>query len=174
MKEPADPVHSFPSTMHCPHGEHALKHLGGGAFGTSCPVCNPKGDRVALLRNSAEVEAIGAKHAVQATPANQPTYNVPPAVATPINKAAMAAVTILRELENCGVSATLRYESDERLGQARWHVMGTLQQRHHVTWQFSEGQVEAHGDWIAFVALTVEQIRDRLRRKASGQDTKEG
>lgn len=58
-------------TIHCEHGEHALKHLGGGAFGTSCQVCNPNGDRVALLRNAAGADAIMAK---QATPANRPTY----------------------------------------------------------------------------------------------------
>jgi hypothetical protein len=54
-----EPWHSFPSTMHCPHGEHAVKHLGGGAFGSSCKDCDPNGDRVALLLNSPEVEAIG-------------------------------------------------------------------------------------------------------------------
>jgi hypothetical protein len=54
------PPHSLPETMHCPHGEHALKHLGRGAFGTSCQVCNPDGDLVAVLRNSPEAEAIVA------------------------------------------------------------------------------------------------------------------
>lgn len=61
MKGPANPHHPFPSTMHCPHGEHALKHLGGGAFGTACQVCNPDGDLVAVLRNSPEVDAIVEK-----------------------------------------------------------------------------------------------------------------
>lgn len=77
-----DPVAE--NLMSCPHGEHALKHLGGGAFGTSCTACDPNGDRVAMLRNSAgnssfasenvgrfagsEADAIVARSAVQATP----------------------------------------------------------------------------------------------------------
>jgi hypothetical protein len=49
-------------TMHCPHGEFALKHLGGNAWGTSCQACDPNGDRVAVLRNSPEADAIVEKH----------------------------------------------------------------------------------------------------------------
>lgn len=52
--------------MHCPHGEFALKHLGGNAWGTSCPACNPNGDRVAELRNSPEADAIVEKHSLRA------------------------------------------------------------------------------------------------------------
>lgn len=53
-----------------------LKHLGGGAFGTACLVCDPNGDRVAVLRNSPEADAIAAGYSVTLIPGRYPVVRV--------------------------------------------------------------------------------------------------
>jgi hypothetical protein len=86
-----------------------------------------------------------------------------------ISKAGMAAILILQELENVGISATLRYRPDVAgiTHGPTWIISATLQKLHHAQALFSEKEVLAEGDWIGFAARTVQWIQGMLRQKAT-------